>query len=267
MTAPHDAPSPRHRLRLAIVAAVVVSVAAIAATYLLFFTDDSPPPLQLSAQVTTTVAGAAGSATTTAGDASGSPSTTATGTPAGAGGGLSGQWRIGNNTTAGYRVREKLARLPAQSDAVGRTSAVTGSIQVGRNGSQLLVADGARFEVDVTRLTSDESQRDNRIRTQGLESNRFPTATFVSTAPMEFPSSAESGVAVKTSVTGDLTIHGVTKRVTIPLDAQVTGGRIEVVGSLTFPFSDFGMTPPNIAGFVTVENNATLEFQLFFDKA
>ncbi len=63
-----------------------------------------------------------------------------------------------------------------------------------------------------------------------------------------------------------MTIHGVTKRVTIPLDAQITNGRIEVVGSLTFPFSDFGMSPPNIANFVTVENNATLEFQLFFDK-
>ena len=29
---------------------------------------------------------------------------------------------------AGYRVREQLANLPAESDAVGRTSDVTGSI-------------------------------------------------------------------------------------------------------------------------------------------
>ncbi len=32
--------------------------------------------------------------------------------------------------------------------------------------------------------------------------------------------------------------------------------------ALTFPFSDFGMTPPSIAGFVSVDDNATLEFSL-----
>ncbi|MGH9225591.1 MAG: YceI family protein, partial [Acidimicrobiales bacterium] len=205
------------------------------------------------------------SGTPTSAAASGTP-TTASAAPA-TGGGLTGRWTIGRSSTAGYRVREKLARLPATSDAVGRTSAITGSIQLDRPGSQLVVASGAQFEVDVSQLRSDESQRDSRVRTMGLESNRFPKATFLSTGAIEFPASAESGAAVKTDVTGDLTIHGVTKRVTIPLDTQINSGRIEVVGSLTFPFSDFGMSPPSIAGIVTVESNATLEFQLFFDKA
>ena len=270
MSAPGHAASPRSRLRLVIVAAVVVSVAAIAATYLLFFTGDSPPPLRLSTPGSTaasTAAPAGATATTTAPD--GATATTAATAPTAAapsGGGLTGRWAVGANSTAGYRVREKLAQLPATSDAVGRTSAITGAIQLERRGAQLVVVDGARFEVDVTKLTSDQSMRDNRIRTQGLESNRFRTATFVSTGVIEFPSSAESGAAVKADVTGDLTIHGVTKRVTLPLDAQVNSGRIEVVGSHTFPFSEFGMSPPNIAGFVTVESNATLEFRLFFDK-
>ena len=57
-----------------------------------------------------------------------------------------------------------------------------------------------------------------------------------------------------------------TKRVTIPLDTQVNGGLIELVGSLSFPFSDYGMTAPSLAGYVTVTDTATLEFQLFFDK-
>ena len=64
------------------------------------------------------------------------------------------------------------------------------------------------------------------------------------------------------SATGDLTIHGVTKSVTIPIDARLTGSKIELVGTITFPFSQFGMTPPSIGGFVTVQKNATMEFQL-----
>jgi polyisoprenoid-binding protein YceI len=251
---------PRRRIRLwhVIVAVVAVSVAAIAATYFLFFNRDSPPPLTLSTPASTP---AGATATTVTGAQT--PTSTATGAAAGAG--LAGEWTVGASSTAGYRVREKLASLPAQSDAVGRTSAITGAITVSGT-SPLTVATGAQFEVDVTKLASNEAMRDNRIRTMGLETNRFPKATFVSTAPIQLPAAASSGQAVKSEVTGDLTVHGVTKRVTIPLDAQLNGGRIEVVGSLSFPFSDFGMTAPSIGGFVTVENNATLEFQLFFDK-
>jgi polyisoprenoid-binding protein YceI len=64
-----------------------------------------------------------------------------------------------------------------------------------------------------------------------------------------------------------LTIHGVTKTVTIPLQAQLSGTQVQVAGSITFPFSEFGMTPPSIGGFVSVENNATMEFALNFAKA
>jgi polyisoprenoid-binding protein YceI len=251
-SAEHQAPR-RNKLWIAVGVAVALAVAAFAAVYLIFFTDDSPPPLGLS---TPTTAGAAsagqqGPATTTGGAAG----------PAA----LEGTWTVGANSVAGYRVREKLARLPAQSDAVGRTNAITGSFNVTRQGDEIMVAPGARFEVDVTKLASDESQRDNRIRSMGLESNRFPTATFVSASPIQLPATAASA-PTKVDVVGDLTIHGVTKRVTLPVDAQFNGGRIEVAGSHTFPFSDFGMTPPNIGGFVTVDNAATLEFRLFFDR-
>ena len=256
---------PRRRIKLwhVLAAAVAVSVAAIAAVYLLFFTGDSPPPLTLSTPGSTVATSAspgstASPATTTAGA---TPTTTATASSAN----LTGTWAVGASSTAGYRVREKLAALPAQSDAVGRTSAITGTITVA-HGGDITIANGARFEVDVSKLTSNESMRDNRIRTMGLESSRFPTATFVSSAPIQLPASASTGQATKTEVTGDLTIHGVTTRVTIPLATQLTGGRIEVIGSLSFPFSDFGMTAPSIGGFVTVTNTATLEFQLFFDK-
>ncbi|MEW6155261.1 MAG: YceI family protein [Actinomycetota bacterium] len=248
--------APSSRLRAGIVVVVLASLAAIAATYFLFFRGDSPPPLQLSTPEPTTGATSGASPTTAAAQAAGAPE-----------GGVTGRWSVGQGSTVGYRVREKLARLPAQNDAVGRTTAVTGAIEVGQRGSDLVVAAGSRFEADVTQLTSDEPQRDNRIRTQGLQSNQFPTATFVATAPVTLPAAAAEGASpVKAEATGDLTIHGVTKRVTIPLDAQLTGARIEVVGSLRFPFSDFGMSPPNIAGFVTVDEEATLEFQLFFDK-
>jgi polyisoprenoid-binding protein YceI len=74
------------------------------------------------------------------------------------------------------------------------------------------------------------------------------------------------GASVDVALSGDLTIHGVTRSVTIAGQARLNGDRIEIVASLTFPFSDFGMTPPDIAGFVQVEDEATLEVLLSLEK-
>lgn len=49
---------------------------------------------------------------------------------------LSGQWAPGDGSVAGYRVREQLAMLPAPSDAVGRTSGVTGTVDIEDDGER-----------------------------------------------------------------------------------------------------------------------------------
>jgi polyisoprenoid-binding protein YceI len=243
----------RSRRPLAVIAIVAVgAVAALAVAYFTLFSDDAPPPLALSDQPAPSAPAAGGSPNSTA--------------PAVGGADLTGTWRVGAGSTAGYRVREKLAALPAQSDAVGRSEAVTGSVKVDRAGAGLTASE-ARFEVDLTKLTSDESRRDNRIRTDGLQTNQFPTARFVATRPTTLPPEIVTGQAVQTTTEGDLTLHGVTKRVTIPLDVRVVGGKGELAGSLKFPMSDFNITPPNIANFVTVDSDATLEFKLVLEKA
>jgi polyisoprenoid-binding protein YceI len=71
---------------------------------------------------------------------------------------------------------------------------------------------------------------------------------------------------VKTIATGTLTLHGVTRDVAVPVQARWTADRIEVVGSLPIRFADYGIQTPNIGGFVTVEDQGTMEFQLFFQR-
>ena len=247
----------RSRRPLAILAILaVVAVGAAVAAYFVFFTNDSPEAFTLSDQPLPT------SPATTAAPAGGgaAATTVAPGTE------LVGTWRAAAGSEAGYRVREKLVRLPAQSDAVGRTPAVTGTVRIDRSGGSL-VATEASFEADLTRLTSDERNRDNRIRNEGLETNRFPKATFVSTRPIPLPPEAASGQAATVTAEGDLTMHGVTKRVTIPIDVRVVGNQGELVGSLKFPMSDFNISPPNVAGVVTVDSDATMEFKLILEKA
>ncbi len=192
-------------------------------------------------------------------------SSSASSTPV-ASGQAAGSWTVAKNSLAGYRVREQLAFVGAPSDAVGRTSSITGSLSLAQTPSGYSVS-AASFTVDVSTLTSDRSMRDQRIHSIGLQSDRYPTATFKLTSPINLPASAANGQTVQVSAVGDLTIHGSTQAVTIPMQAKLTGSQIEVAGSITFPFSQFGMTPPNIGGFVSVQNNATMEFQLFFQRA
>lgn len=230
--------SPRNRrgrrLKVVVAGAAIIPVAAIAGTWALFFTPDSPAELRLSTQ---------------AGDTISVPT---------------GVWSVGPGSVAGYRVREKLLRLPASNDAVGRTTAITGAFRLSGDRDVLRVEKGMRIEGDLSKLKSDDDRRDDHMRTMAIETDLFPTATFVTTSDIVLPADLTAGGRASVTVAGDLTVHGVTRPVSFPLQAQHAGGRIEVVGSLSFPWAYFEIKQPNLS-YVTVEADPTLELQVFFD--
>ena len=172
---------------------------------------------------------------------------------------IPGTWSVAADSVVGYRVRERLASLSADSDAVGRTSSITGSATVASSGGTLSLT-AAEFSVDMTSLASDRRMRDNRLRSDGIETDAFPTSTFRLTQPVAIPAAATRGAQVSITLHGDLTLHGVTKTVDIAATEQLNGSLIQVLGSYDFPFSDFGINAPNIGGFVSVEDHGTLEF-------
>src|SRR5262249_16926182 len=66
-----------------------------------------------------------------------------------------------------YTVNEKLSRLPAPSDAVGKTSTISGDVYLTTAG--LAPAPGSKFVVDLRTLKSDEPVRDNFIQGATLQ--------------------------------------------------------------------------------------------------
>jgi polyisoprenoid-binding protein YceI len=182
-------------------------------------------------------------------------------------GSVAGTWNVATDSVAGYRVREQLASLPAESDAVGRTSAVSGSITLETSGSTTTLTAG-QITVDTTSIASDKSQRDGRLRTEGLQTDTYPTATFKLTKAVAVPAAALAGTGSDITLTGDLTLHGVTKSVDIPAKAQLVNGTIQVAGSISFPLSDYSIVAPNLGGIiVSIADNGTLEFLVDFSKA
>jgi len=186
---------------------------------------------------------------------------------AAADGAVAGTWTVTDGSEAGYRVRERLANLPAESDAVGRTSDLSGTITVVKasDGAQLTAGE---ISIDTTTIASDEDRRDNRLRTEGLQTAQFPTATFTLTEPVDVPAAAIGGTVTDLTLVGDLTLHGVTQSVEIPAQAQLTNGQIQVAGSLSFPLSDYDITAPNVGGFIlSIADDGALEFRVVFAKA
>lgn len=246
----------RPRLPLVIAAGVAVLAIGGFLVFQQFLAGDSVPALSFAP----TAPGTSSTASPTVG--AGGTSAPLDTTPAG----IAGTWNVGDGSLVGYRVREQLGGVTALTDAVGRTSAVTGNATIEADGTGVRVS-AAAFAADLTQLQSDDGRRDNRIRSIGVESGRFPTATFTLTAPVAVGAEALTGMTVDVSLIGDLTIHGVTKAVTISGQARLNGDRIEIVAALTFPFSDFGMTPPSVGNFVQVQNDATLEILLSLAKS
>jgi hypothetical protein len=219
---------------------VAAAVVAFALVYFVLFPTSSPKPLSLAS------------------------STSAT--PITPGTQLAGRWKIATGSVAGYRVREKLGFLPAESDAVGRTSEITGGATFSES-KGVVTARAASFVVAVNTLKSDRSMRDDRIHTIGLQSDRYPKATFVLSGPLKLPASALSGHVVHVSATGVFNTHGTSRRETVPLQMTLSDSAIDAVGSLTFPWSEFNMTAPSVGGFVNVTDHATMEFDLHLQRA
>ncbi|MFL5769846.1 MAG: YceI family protein [Chloroflexota bacterium] len=161
----------------------------------------------------------------------------------------------------GYRVQEELANIGAAT-AVGRTPNVTGSLTF--DGSTVT---GADFTADLSTLQSDRPQRDGQLRRQALETGTYPTATFKLTQPMDLGTVPADGQVIESTATGDLTIHGTTKSVQIPVEARVSGDVVTVTGSTDILFADYGISRPQSFMVLSIADRGTMEFQLQFTKA
>ena len=281
-------PRPWYRRRWFIITAcaVVVLALALGGAIWWYLRDDAPAAVNLesaSAQVAattaTTTAPATAAATTPETDSAGTAPAAATetttpatsGAAAGSTAAVSGTWAVNTSigefsfenstgTFVGFRVQEELSSI-GSTTAVGRTPTVTGSITF--DGTTLAAA---TIEADMSEIVTNDSRRDDRVQ-DALETGEFLTATFTLTQPIDLGDAVNTGAPVSIEATGDLTVHGVTTPVTIPLEAQLVDGTIVVVGSLDIALSTYGVEAPSAPIVVSVSDDAVMELQLFFSPA
>jgi polyisoprenoid-binding protein YceI len=207
------------------------------------FIEDPPPELTFDdlGGSTTTTGGDDGTTTTTAGDDGEDPA-------------AGGDFVVAGDSQVGYRVPENL--FGSNTEAVGRTSEVEGGISL--DGSSVTTAS---FTVDMTTVASDRSQRDGQFRSRIMSTDRFPTATFELTQPIDLGALPSEGDEVTVSATGDLTLRGVTNSVTFDLTARLQDGHVQISAQIPLDFDAFEI-PDASGGPAQVGREGTLEVLL-----
>ena len=159
---------------------------------------------------------------------------------------------------ARYRVRETLARVGFPTDAVGETADVSGTIVFfGADGS--VQPEHSKVIVDLSTLRSDRGRRDNFLRRNIFESDRFPTAEFVvrSTEGLSWP--LQTSGEASFSLLGDITVHGVTRPAKWEVSAQFDGDSVQGLARTSFTFDTFDMKIPRFAFILSVQDDIRLE--------
>jgi polyisoprenoid-binding protein YceI len=229
---------------------VVVLALIAGAAFWYFFDTDTPAAVSIEGAIE-----AAGSSGAVAPD---DYDTAGTDAP------LTGDWEVVQDgvSFAGYRIDQQVANVGRET-VVGRTENVEGKLTF--DGTSITQTE---ITVEMTGLRTDESLRDRVLRSEAIETASFPTSTFVLTQPVPVSSIPPEGQPVSQTVTGDLTLHGVTRPVEIDTQAVLRGGQLIVVGSEEIQLRDFGITPPRgPASVLSVEDHGVMELQLVFERA
>lgn len=162
---------------------------------------------------------------------------------------------------ARYTVNEQFTNLPTPNDAVGETSGVTGQLVLDAQG---LPAPGSTITVDLRTLTSDRPPRDSYLRQNSLESDTFPTATFVVTSA-EGMNAPLTATPTAFRLVGTMTLHGVTRPLTWETTAAADGDAISAIATTRFKMGDFSITPPKIA-VLTTSDMVKLDMKLVLTR-
>jgi polyisoprenoid-binding protein YceI len=114
--------------------------------------------------------------------------------------------------------------------------------------------------VDISQFQSDSSRRDNKIRSDFLESAQYPIATFTPLEIEGIPAEYTNGDPVNIMIAGDLTIKETTQPVTFEVSAQLDGEILTGEATTMILMSDFGVGPISILGMLETEDEVLLDF-------
>ena len=160
---------------------------------------------------------------------------------------------VGEGSEATFTVSEQLTILPLPSDAVMRTTALSGEIHLDGRPSVI--------KIDLQQLSSDQSRRDQYVRRRMFPND--PIAVFTLGDAGQPPEGFTSGEEITTQVVGEFSIRGIEVPLNFEIEARDDGDVIFILGRTSFVWSDFGLTAPTAVPIViSIEDEVKVEVLL-----
>ena len=163
-----------------------------------------------------------------------------------------------------YSVREELLGVGFPNDAIGSTRKINGRLVLSNEGK--ILPNRTIIIVDLANLKSDESRRDNYVRRKTLQTPIYPLAEFnlLSTDGLPSPLPTEGEHSFK--LMGEMSIHGVTKRIVWDVSARFSENQIEGSALTQFIFEEFQISIPKVQRVLSVEDLIKLEMLFLLNK-
>lgn len=107
----------------------------------------------------------------------------------------------------------------------------------------------------------DRAEIANSMHSAVLESEKYPKISFKSASVSGLKQTGEQGYGF--TVNGDLTLHGATRRIAVPVSATITPQQLRASGKYTLRQTDFGIKPYSAAGgAVKVKDEVVVNFSI-----
>ena len=137
---------------------------------------------------------------------------------------------------------------------VPESGAAGGALQLELDAKSLNVADKDISEKDRSEIT--KSMHDEVLHSDKHTKIIFKSVSVADVKPL-------GGDNYSFTVQGDLTLHGVTKRIGVPVAATITAQQVKATGKYTLKQSLFGITPYSKAGgAVKVKDDVVVNFSI-----
>lgn len=168
-----------------------------------------------------------------------------------------GRYRI-VEAEAVYHVDETFASIGFNT-AIGRTKTITFEAPLVLNAVKGLLIPTVR--VDARTLKSDSQRRDGIVNDLITNHRRERYATLYPTTVEGSPTFAV-GKEETFQLKGKMWIRGVENPVVFQVKSLYDGQKLHAMATRKFKMTDFGMSPPNVLGFVKVEDEVKLEVRI-----
>jgi polyisoprenoid-binding protein YceI len=94
---------------------------------------------------------------------------------------------------------------------------------------------------------------------QVLDVQRYPTITLVST---HVTVTSRTGTTLEAMVTGQLTLHNVTRSIAVPVTVRMDSNMLTATGRFAVKQTDHGIKPVSVGGVVSVKDAVSVSFTI-----